>query len=54
MPGCRMPPQMRASVKNRSMAEGSLAALREKYKEQDLEEIFVKVVAPHYKPEEAA
>jgi sodium transport system ATP-binding protein len=36
------------------LAEGSLAALREKYKEQDLEEIFVKVVAPHYKPEEAA
>src|SRR6267378_3372557 len=36
------------------LAEGSLAALREQYKEQDLEEIFVKVVAPHYKPEEAA
>jgi sodium transport system ATP-binding protein len=36
------------------LAEGSLAALREQYKEPDLEEIFVKVVAPHYKPEEAA
>src|ERR1700675_347313 len=36
------------------LAEGSLAALREQYKELDLEEIFVKVVAPHYKPEEAA
>src|SRR5882757_1610746 len=36
------------------LAEGSLAVLREQYKEQDLEEIFVKVVAPHYKPEEAA
>jgi sodium transport system ATP-binding protein len=36
------------------LAEGSLAALRERYGEQDLEEIFVKVVAPHYKPEEAA
>jgi len=31
------------------LAEGSLAALREQYKEQDIEEIFVKVVAPHYK-----
>jgi len=36
------------------LAEGSLAALREQYKEHDLEEIFVKVVVPHYKPEEAA
>ena len=36
------------------LAEGSLAALREQYQEQDLEEIFVKVVAPHYQPEEAA
>jgi sodium transport system ATP-binding protein len=36
------------------LAEGSLASLRERYKEQDLEEIFVKVVAPHYKPEEVA
>src|ERR1700738_3788567 len=30
------------------LAEGTLAELREKYGEQDLEEIFVKVVAPHY------
>jgi len=30
------------------LAEGSLQQLREKYDEQDLEEIFVKVVAPHY------
>src|ERR1700732_2984077 len=36
------------------LAEGSLAALREQYREQDLEEIFVRVVAPHYQPEEAA
>src|ERR1700692_441945 len=36
------------------LAEGSLAALRERHREQDLEEIFVKVVTPHYKPEEAA
>jgi len=28
------------------LAEGSLASLRAKYQEQDLEEIFVKVVAP--------
>jgi sodium transport system ATP-binding protein len=34
--------------------EGSLAQLRERYKERDLEEIFVKVVAPHYQPEEVA
>ena len=36
------------------LAEGSLSELRECHKEQDLEEIFVKVVAPHYNPEEAA
>jgi len=36
------------------LAEGSLAELRERYKQQDLEEIFVQVVAPHYQPEEAA
>jgi sodium transport system ATP-binding protein len=30
------------------LAEGTLPQLREKYHEQDLEEIFVKVVAPHY------
>ena len=36
------------------LAEGSLAELRERCQEQDLEEIFVKVVAPHYRPEEAA
>src|ERR1700680_492020 len=30
------------------LAEGTLAQLREKYHEQDLEEIFVKVVAPYY------
>ena len=30
------------------LAEGSLAQLRERHGEQDLEEIFVKVVAPHY------
>jgi sodium transport system ATP-binding protein len=34
------------------LAEGTLAQLREKYQEQDLEEIFVKVVAPHYAPVE--
>ena len=34
--------------------EGSLAQLRERYHERDLEEIFVKVVAPHYQPEEVA
>jgi len=36
------------------LAEGSLAELRERHREQDLEEIFVKVVAPHYQPGEAA
>ena len=30
------------------LAEGTLAQLRDKYREQDLEEIFVKVVEPHY------
>jgi sodium transport system ATP-binding protein len=30
------------------LAEGSLAELRERYQENDLEEIFVKIVAPHY------
>jgi sodium transport system ATP-binding protein len=30
------------------LAEGTLAQLRENYNEQDLEEIFVKVVAPYY------
>src|SRR5271163_3307062 len=30
------------------LAEGTLAQLRDKYGEQDLEEIFVKIVAPHY------
>jgi sodium transport system ATP-binding protein len=34
------------------LAEGTLAQLREKYHENDLEEIFVKVVAPHYAPAE--
>ena len=32
------------------LAEGSLAELRERYNEHDLEEIFVKVVAPHSNP----
>jgi sodium transport system ATP-binding protein len=35
------------------LAEGTLAQLRQKYSESDLEEIFVKVVAPHYVPAEA-
>jgi sodium transport system ATP-binding protein len=35
------------------LAEGTLPQLREKYRESDLEEIFVKVVAPHYVSEEA-
>ena len=35
------------------LAEGTLAQLREKYKEQDLEEIFVKIVTPHYATAEA-
>jgi sodium transport system ATP-binding protein len=36
------------------LAEGSLAQLRDNYHEQDLEEIFVKIVAPLYAPEEVA
>src|ERR1700744_2706700 len=32
------------------LTEGSLEELRAKYGERDLEEIFVKVVAPHYVP----
>jgi len=32
------------------LAEGSIDDLRAKYGERDLEEIFVKVVAPHYVP----
>jgi sodium transport system ATP-binding protein len=35
------------------LAEGTLAQLRDRYAEHDLEEIFVKVVAPHYVPAEA-
>jgi sodium transport system ATP-binding protein len=35
------------------LAEGTLAQLREKYHEQDLEEIFVQIVTPHYVPAEA-
>jgi len=35
------------------LTEGTLAQLREKHGEQDLEEIFVKVVAPHYVTTEA-
>jgi sodium transport system ATP-binding protein len=35
------------------LAEGTLAQLRNNYAEDDLEEIFVKVVAPHYVPAEA-
>jgi sodium transport system ATP-binding protein len=35
------------------LVEGSLAELREKYGEHDLEEIFVKVVTPHFVAEEA-
>jgi len=31
------------------LAEGSLAELRQKHGETDLEEIFVKIVAPHYR-----
>jgi len=30
------------------LAEGTVAELRERYQQQDLEEIFVKVVATHY------
>ncbi|HYW65480.1 MAG TPA: ABC transporter ATP-binding protein, partial [Candidatus Dormibacteraeota bacterium] len=35
------------------LAEGSLAELRSRYGENDLEEIFVKVVAPLYAGQEA-
>jgi len=35
------------------LAEGTLAQLRDTYGETDLEEIFVKVVTPHYVPAEA-
>jgi sodium transport system ATP-binding protein len=35
------------------LAEGRPAELREKYREIDLEEIFVKIVTPHYNHEEA-
>jgi sodium transport system ATP-binding protein len=35
------------------LTEGSLAELRDRYHEQDLEEIFVKVVAPLYQSAEA-
>ena len=35
------------------LAEGSLAELRDRYREHDLEEIFVKIVAPHFVPDEA-
>src|SRR5712664_1230929 len=35
------------------LAEGNLTQLRDQFAEQDLEEIFVKVVTPHYVAEEA-
>src|SRR5258708_40079600 len=35
------------------LTEGTLAQLRDKFSEQDLEEIFVQVVAPHYVSAEA-
>jgi sodium transport system ATP-binding protein len=35
------------------LSEGTLAELRDQHHEQDLEEIFVKVVAPHFVPAEA-
>jgi sodium transport system ATP-binding protein len=35
------------------LAEGSLPQLRDKYAERDLEEIFVKIVTPHYVHAEA-
>src|SRR5438876_6916692 len=34
------------------LSEGTLAQLRDQHHEQDLEDIFVKVVAPHYAPAE--
>jgi sodium transport system ATP-binding protein len=36
------------------LAEGSLAELRARYRENDLEEIFVSVVAPHYVAQEVS
>ncbi len=36
------------------LAEGSLPQLRDKYAERDLEEIFVKIVAPYYVQAEAS
>jgi sodium transport system ATP-binding protein len=35
------------------LAEGTLAQLRDQHHEQDLEEIFIKVVTPHYTAAEA-
>jgi len=35
------------------LAEGTLAHLRDKYAEHDLEEIFVKVIAPQFANSEA-
>ncbi len=35
------------------LAEGALPQLRDTYAEHDLEEIFVKIVTPHYVPAEA-
>src|SRR5215467_13574667 len=35
------------------LAEGTVTELRQGYSENDLEEIFIKVVAPHYHPAEA-
>src|SRR5260370_26131009 len=35
------------------LAEGTLAQLRDRYSEHDLEEIFVNVVAPHFVPAQA-
>src|SRR3989440_9833389 len=35
------------------LSEGTLAQLRDQHHEQDLEDIFVKVVAPHYVSTEA-
>src|SRR5207245_10534955 len=35
------------------LSEGTLAQLRDQHHEQDLEDIFVKVVAPHYVSAEA-
>jgi sodium transport system ATP-binding protein len=35
------------------LAEGTLEQLRQQYNEHDLEEIFMKIIAPHYVPAEA-